>query len=71
MHQLVAVRDVSQFQRFVAMCATRCGQLLNLSSLAMDCGITQPTGRAWLSVLAASYIVVPIPPYHRNFASAW
>jgi predicted AAA+ superfamily ATPase len=65
--QLVAVRDLSQFQRFVAMCAARCGQLLNLSSLAMDCGITQPTARQWLSVLAASYIAVQIPPYHRNF----
>ena len=64
---LVAVRDLSQFQRFVAMCAARCGQLLNLSSLAADCGITQPTARQWLSVLSASYVVVQLPPYHRNF----
>jgi predicted AAA+ superfamily ATPase len=64
---LVAVRDLSQFQRFIAMCAARCGQLLNLSSLAADCGITQPTARHWLSVLAASYVVVQLPPYHRNF----
>ncbi|MED5619407.1 ATP-binding protein [Ideonella sp. BN130291] len=65
--QLIAVRDLSVFQRFVSMCAARCGQLLNLSSLATDCGITQPTAREWLSVLAASYIVVQLPPYHRNF----
>jgi predicted AAA+ superfamily ATPase len=65
--QLVAVRDLGQFQRFVGMCAARCGQLLNLSSLATDCGITQPTAREWLSVLAASYLVVQLPPYHRNF----
>lgn len=65
--QLVAVRDLTQFQRFVSMCAARCGQLLNLSSLATDCGITQPTAREWLSVLAASYLVVQLPPYHRNF----
>ncbi|MEW6704763.1 MAG: ATP-binding protein [Pseudomonadota bacterium] len=64
---LVAVRDLTQFQRFVSMCAARCGQLLNLASLATDCGITQPTARAWLSVLAASYVVVQLPPYHRNF----
>jgi hypothetical protein len=49
------------------MCAARCGQLLNLSSLAVDCGISQPTARQWLSVLATSYVVVQLPPYHRNF----
>lgn len=65
--QLIAVRDLSQFQRFVAMCAARCGQLLNLSSLATDCGITQPTARQWLSVLAASYVVLQLPPLHRSF----
>lgn len=64
---LVAVRDLSLFQRFVSLCAARCGQLLNLSALAADCGITQPTARQWLSVLAASYVVVQLPPYHRNF----
>lgn len=65
--QLLAVRDLGVFQRFVKMCAARCGQLLNLSSLAADCGVSHVTAREWLTVLEASYIVRLLPPYHRNF----
>lgn len=67
LRQLINVRDLSTFQRFVRMCAARTGQLLNLSSLANDCGITHNTARAWLSVLEGSYLVFLLPPYHRNF----
>jgi predicted AAA+ superfamily ATPase len=65
--QLVAVRDLSQFQTFVKMCAARSGQLLNLSSLGADCGISSVTAKQWLSVLEASYIVTLLQPHHRNF----
>jgi len=65
--QLLAVRDLGIFQRFVKMCAARCGQLLNLVSLATDCGISHVTAREWLTVLEASYIVRLLPPHHRNF----
>ncbi|MBP8980650.1 MAG: ATP-binding protein [Syntrophobacterales bacterium] len=67
LRQLINVRDLSSFQRFVRMCAARTGQLLNLSSLANDCGITHNTARAWLSVLEASYLTFTLTPYHRNF----
>ncbi len=65
--QLIAVRDLSLFQRFVRMCAARSGQLLNLAALGADCGISAVTAREWLSVLGASYLVTRLPPYHRNF----
>jgi len=65
--QLIAIRDLTQFQRFVRMCAARSGQLLNLSALGADCGITAVTAREWLSVLEASYLVARIPPYFENF----
>lgn len=65
--QLVNVRELATFQRFVKMCAARTGQLLNLSSLAADCGISHNTASAWLSVLEASYIVHLLRPHHRNF----
>lgn len=64
--QMINVHDLSAFQRFVRMCAARTGQLLNLSSLATDCGITHNTAKAWLSVLEASYIVFLLKPYFRN-----
>ena len=65
--QLIAVRDLVQFQRFVKMCAARSGQLLNLASLGADCGISAVTAREWLTVLEACYLVTRIMPYHQNF----
>lgn len=65
--QLIQVRDLTLFQRFVRLCAARTGQLLNLSALAADSGISHTTAREWLTVLEASYLVWRLPPYHRNF----
>ena len=67
LRQLITVRDLSMFQLFLRMCAARTGQLVNLSSLANDCGITHNTAKAWLSVLEASYILFFLQPHHRNF----
>jgi len=65
--QLINIRDLSTFQRFIRMCAARVGQLLNLSSLANDCGITHNTAKAWISVLEASYIIFLLLPHYRNY----
>lgn len=65
--QILNVSNLLTFQRFVAMCAARSAQLLNLNSLAADCGISQPTARQWLTVLQASHLVTLLAPYHRNF----
>lgn len=65
--QLVNVSDTSNFIKFVKLCAGRIGQLLNLSSLGNECGISQPTAQSWLSVLESSYIVYLLKPYHQNF----
>jgi uncharacterized protein len=64
---LSAVQDLGNFQRFMRLCAARTGQLLNLNSLANDCGIAQPTANAWMNLLEASFIVRRIAPYYRNF----
>ncbi|NTV74180.1 MAG: ATP-binding protein [Holophaga sp.] len=66
--QLIALRDLSAFQRFIRLCAARVGQLLNLSSLAADCGVSHNTASAWLSVLEASYIVFLLRPHFSNFS---
>nr|VFJ70293.1 MAG: hypothetical protein BECKFW1821C_GA0114237_102223 [Candidatus Kentron sp. FW] len=65
--QLIKVRELESFQRFVRFCAGRSGQILNLSSLATDCGITHNTAKAWISVLEASYILFQLRPHHANF----
>lgn len=65
--QLLNVRDLTQFQRFVRLCAGRTGQLLNLSSLGEEVGVSHNTAREWVSVLEASFVLFRLPPYHRNF----
>jgi len=65
--QMINVRDLGTFHRFLRLCAGRVGQLVNLSSLANDCGITHNTAKSWLSVLEASYIIFLLAPHHRNF----
>lgn len=65
--QVLRVQDLATFQRFVRLCAGRTGQLLNLSALAGEAGITHTTARAWLSVLESSDVLYLLPPYHRNF----
>lgn len=65
--RIVEVQNLSLFQRFIKMCAARTGQLLNMSSLATDCGVTHGTIRSWLSVLEAGYVVFLLQPHHQNF----
>ena len=60
------IGDLVVFQRFVELCAGRTAQLLNYSSLAADCGISQPSAKAWLSVLEASFVAFRLPAFHAN-----
>ena len=64
--QVLNIRDLATFQRFLQLCAGRIGQLLNVSSLAADTGITRITAQAWLSVLQASHVVHVVPPWFSN-----
>lgn len=65
--QITKVENLSLFQKFLKLCAGSTGQLLNISSLASDCGISAPTARSWLSILEASYIIFLLQPYPANF----
>ena len=66
--ELKNIGDLSRFTRFIKLCAGRIGQLLNLSSLAVECGFSVPTATSWLSVLEASYICYLLRPDWNNFA---
>jgi predicted AAA+ superfamily ATPase len=65
--QLTNVQDLDAFTRFLGLTAGRAGQLLNASSLGNDAGVDHTTVRRWLSLLEASFLVLLLPPYHRNF----
>jgi len=64
--QLINIQDLSRFSIFLRLCATRCGQVLNLSSLGNDSGLNHNTVKSWLSLLEATYIVKLLPPYFNN-----
>ena len=66
LRQLVEVREIESFRRFVRLAAGRVGQLLNLHNLAADAGVTDPTARTWIDVLEASFIVRRLQPWHAN-----
>ena len=64
--ELSEIGDTVKFTRFMVAAAASTGQLLNLSSLARDVGISQPTAERWLSILVASNLVYLLPPYFNN-----
>ncbi len=66
LRQLAAVHDLQRFGRFVRLCAGRVGQILNLSSLGNDAGVSHATTRAWIDLLQTSYIVHLLPPWFTN-----
>lgn len=59
--------DLDAFERFLRLAAARTGQELNLSALASDAGITQPTARHWLTALRIGFLVTLLPPHHVSF----
>lgn len=61
------IHDLTLFIRFLKLCAGRMGQLLNLNSLANDCGVSPNTAKSWVSVLEASYIVFLLQPHFKNY----
>jgi uncharacterized protein len=64
--QTLNIGDLLAFQTFLALTATRSGQLLNLSQLGGDAGISHNTAKSWIGVLEASYLALRLPPFHGN-----
>lgn len=64
--QVLNVTDLGAFQTFLRLCAGRVGQLLNLSSLGADCGVTHNTAKAWVSLLEASFVAQRLQPWHAS-----
>ena len=60
------IRNLSGFRRFLRLCAGRVGQLVNLSSLGADAGVSHTTARHWMTILEASYLVFRLRPFHAN-----
>ncbi|MBM3740726.1 MAG: ATP-binding protein [Acidobacteria bacterium] len=61
------VRNVRDFDRFLRLLASRTGQLLDITSLASDLGMSPNTVKSWLSVLAATGLIRFLEPFYRNY----
>jgi uncharacterized protein len=66
LRELIELRQLDTFRRFLRLAAGRVGQVLNMQGLAVDAGVSGATVRAWISVLEASYIVRLLPPWFVN-----
>jgi len=64
---LLQVADLGTFSRFLSLCASRTGTILNAADIGRDLGVSAPTVKRWLSVLETSQVIHLLPPYHRNF----
>jgi len=66
LRQIINIKDLDVFRRFVKLCAGRVGQIWNASNLSNDTGVSIHTIQSWISVLQASYIVFLLPPWYGN-----
>lgn len=69
LRQLAQVGDLASFEKFLKVTAIRTGQVLNVSELASDSGVSPPTAEKWLSILERAYIIKRIGPYLNNLTS--
>jgi predicted AAA+ superfamily ATPase len=67
LRQLINIKNVTQFQRFIHICAGRVGQIFNLESIGGDVGVSSHTIKEWLSILESSFIIFRLALYYENF----
>ncbi len=60
------LKNLTDFRKFVRLCAGRTAQILNANAISNDIGLSVHTVKAWLSILEASYIIFMLPPWYDN-----
>ena len=65
--QLIQVKDLSLFNKFLRLLAFRSGQVLSMHSLALDTGVSVHTIKSWLSILEANNIIYLLRPFYNNY----
>ena len=66
LRSMINIKDLTQFNTFIRLCAGRIGSECNASALSVEVGVSVPTIQSWLSILEASYIIYRLHPYHTN-----
>jgi predicted AAA+ superfamily ATPase len=65
--QLANIEQYDIFKKFLLVLSGRTGQILNISSVAVECGISRITVNKWLNILETSYIIFRLPSFHKNY----
>ena len=65
--QLINIGDLRTFHQFLGICAGRIGQITNFSLISNDIGVSYQTVKRWISILEASFIIMLLPLYFKNF----
>ncbi len=60
------IHDLSKFRRFLALLATRHGQMLNKTELAAPLGMSVPGITSWIDILQATGLILLVQPYFEN-----
>ena len=61
--EITEIGNLEAFKKFIVSVASRTGEQLNYTALALDAGVTVPTSKAWLSILVSSGLVYLLEPY--------
>lgn len=62
------ISDLSTFERFIRICAARTSQIIDLSGIGNDIGVTHNTVKEWLGVLEAGFICFRLEPFYKNYS---
>lgn len=65
--QMINIKDISLFEKFIRICASRIGQVINKEGIGNELGLSSNTVNQWLSILEASFVIFMLPPYFENF----
>jgi predicted AAA+ superfamily ATPase len=68
LRDIFKVSKISDFHRFLSLCAARTSQILNLSELAKDTGVSVHAAQEWMNILEASFQVFLLQPYYGNIS---
>jgi hypothetical protein len=66
-NEILKIKNIETFQRFVRLAAGRVGQLLNYNSLSTETGVGQPTIQSWISALKTTFVCFTLQPHFKNF----
>jgi len=61
-----SIRNLATFRRFLALLASRAGQVLNRTEIAGPLGVSIPTVSEWIGILETTMQIILVHPFYEN-----